>query len=102
MLNNLPKDILLNIWSYDNTILNNYKQCLIEINKLFNKLNNKKKTLMIHRNDVIEINSINRLIKNIDQYIKKNYNKMITKFKFKEYEIYVNDDKINYIICFIL
>lgn len=43
MLNNLPKDILLNIWSYDNTILNNYKQCLIEINKLFNKLNNKKK-----------------------------------------------------------
>ena len=102
MLNNLPKDILLNIWSYDNTILNNYKQCLIEINKLFNKLNNKKKTLMIHRNDVIEINSINRLIKNINQYIKKKYNEMNNKFKFKEYEIYVNDDKINYIICFIL
>lgn len=57
---------------------------------------------MIHRNDVIEINSINRLIKNISQYIKKNYNEMNNKFKFKEHEIYVNDDKINYIICFIL
>lgn len=102
---NLPNDIINHIWSFDNSVNEYYKNCILQLNKLFNN----KKTLTINVTDFIHYsmkNNINYILNkkknnigNIDSVNKYKYN--IDNSYISEYEIYYKNNNIIYKIIYV-
>jgi len=105
MFNSLPSDIKLNIWSYDNTINENYNKLMVELLLIFKE----KKSLIINISEYVRTddkNNLNVILKETLKYIRslnliKNHWKRINDSKIKEYEIYYKNNKIQYYLYYI-
>lgn len=100
----LPEELIFEIWSYDDTIINNYNKSLEELNNNCKE----RKSLMISISDYISLNNRNDLkyilnkaedCLNSVMYI--NYLKNIKFPRIEEHEIYYDNDIIKYNIYYI-